>query len=232
MLLIHICGATIALISGFLATFVRKGSGWHAVAGNVFSGSMLAMATSAVYLSIFVKPIMINVIAGMLTIYLVSTGWWTAKRRAARTGTFDVVALLFVVMISSAGWMFGLQAAQSPTGMKDKMPAAGYFIFGTVALLFALLDVGMIVRGGVAGPRRLARHLWRMGLALLLATASLFPGQLKLFPMWRKTALPYVPHVLLIGSLLFWTARLLRRKRAVVQTPASVPLAARYTLDR
>ena len=58
---------------------------------------------------------------------------------------------------------------------------------GSVAVLAAAGDVRMLVRGGVFGAQRVARHLWRMCFGLFIATGSFlgtatstrFPGRTK-----------------------------------------------------
>src|SRR5258708_2995774 len=47
---------------------------------------------------------------------------------------------------------------------------------GSVALLAAAGDVRMLVRGGVLGAKRIARHLWRMCFGLFIAAGSFFLG--------------------------------------------------------
>jgi len=47
---------------------------------------------------------------------------------------------------------------------------------GSVCLLAAAGDVRMLVRGGVAGTKRIARHLWRMCFGLFIASGSFFLG--------------------------------------------------------
>jgi len=214
LLIIHICGATVGLLSGFMAMAFRKGSGLHGAAGTVFFVSMLTMSSSAAYIATFLRPIAINVVAGLLTFYLVSTAWRAAKRREGGTSIVDVGAMLFAIGVAALGLMFGFEARHSPNGMKDGIPVAMYFIFGSVGLLFAVADVRFLVRGGVVGAKRIVRHLWRMSLALLIATLSFFPGQAKLFPKWlRATNLLYVPHVLLLGGILLGLYRWSARKR-------------------
>jgi len=44
-LTLHIGGGTLAILSGFAALAFRKGSARHALAGSVFLGAMLVMAT-------------------------------------------------------------------------------------------------------------------------------------------------------------------------------------------
>lgn len=215
MLMIHICCATVGLLSGYLAIGLRKGSGLHGATGNVFFVAMLAMSSSAASIAAFWRPNMLNVVVGLLTFYLVGTAWRTARRSDGfMSGPFDRLALLFIAAVAALGLASGFAAAGSPTGTKDGMGASIYFIFGSVALLCAVSDFRMLLRGGVFGPRRIARHLWRMCLALLIATMSLYPGQAQLFPAWlRETRLLMIPHVLLIGSMVWWRIRVMRRER-------------------
>src|SRR5260370_6461799 len=46
LLILHICGATVGLLSGTAALIFRKGFRWHRAAGNVFFVSMLIMSRS------------------------------------------------------------------------------------------------------------------------------------------------------------------------------------------
>lgn len=209
ILLVHICTAVVGLLSGYLAMIYRKGSGGHGAAGTVFFVSMLLMSASGAYIGAFVRPIMLNVVVGTLTFYLVATSWRTARRREKRTDVFDVIAMLWATSVGIAGLTFAI------AGTKDKLPAPLYFAFGSVALLAAYGDLRMLLRGGAAGTQRIARHLWRMCFALLTATISFYPGQGKLFPKAiRDTGILMLPHVLLIGALLYWVIRMTRQKRA------------------
>jgi uncharacterized damage-inducible protein DinB len=220
--LIHVCGATLGLLSGYLAMVLRKGSGLHGAAGTVFFVSMISATSAGAYLAVFgLKPNSGNVMGSTLTFYLVATAWVTAKRRDGKPGLFDVGALLIALAIATAGARWGFEAANSQSGSKDGYASPFYFVFGSIALLFAASDVRMIVRGGVFGAKRIARHLWRMSFALLFATLSFYPGQGRLFPKWvRDTNLLYVPAVLLVGSMLLWLYRVSVRKR-VPQVPLS-----------
>jgi hypothetical protein len=214
LMMIHICGAIVGLLSGFMAMALRKGSGLHGAAGNVFFVSMLSMSAAGAYMAAFIKPNNGNIMGGVLTFYLVATGWGAGRRRDRKVGIFDVSALLIALAIGTAGVTWGFEAAISRSGLKDGYPPFLYFIFGSIALLFAASDVRMIVRGGVSGAQRIARHLWRMSLALLFALLSFYPTRAHLFPRWlNETNLLYVPHVLLIGAMFFWLVRVSVRKR-------------------
>ena len=226
-LMLHICGAVIGLLSGFAAMALRKGSSWHGAAGTVFFVSMLAMSASGAVIATFLRPNRLNMTVALLTLYLVSTAWRAARNRERGTGRLDVMAFLFVSAVGLSGIMAGIEAAGSPKGTKHGMPAAAYFVFGTVALLCAFTDVRMLRRGGLVGTQRLRRHIWRMSLALLIATLSFFPGQAKLFPpALRSTGLLFIPHVLLIGAMAFWMFRYRARRVARAVHTAEVSASA------
>jgi uncharacterized membrane protein len=230
LLMLHITSAIVGLLSGFMAMGFRKGSGLHGAAGTVFFVSMVSMSLSAVYIAAFLRPIMINVIAGLLTFYLISTSRLAAKRRQGGTNSIDRGAVLYAVALGAAGYWFGVQAANAPRGMLNGVPAAVYFVFGSIALLCAVNDVRMIKRGGALGAKRIARHLWRMCLALLIATLSFYPGQAKLFPKWlRATNLLFIPMILLIGAMFFWLYRVSVRKRVPSDRVIPNPVVAAGT---
>ncbi len=225
LLLVHVCGAVTGLLSGFMAMFLRKGSGWHAAAGTVFFVSMVCMTGGGAIIAGFLRPNSLNVVVSLLTFYLVVTARRAARQREAAVTPFDSGALLFVLFVALLGIASGMQAAASPGGMKDHVPAPLYFIFGAIALLCGISDMRMRLRGGVAGARRIARHLWRMSLALLITTLSFYPGQAKFFPQWlRDSNVLLIPHVLLFGAMLFHGVSMRRRKRQERrQTPEMAP---------
>lgn len=66
----------------------------------------------------------------------------------------------------------------------------------------------MILRGGLHGVQRIARHLWRMCVALLIAMFSFFLGQQQLLPeSVRGSFWPFVPEILVLGLMIFWLCR-------------------------
>ena len=69
ILIVHICGGTLGLLSGTAAMSFRKGSPRHVLAGKVFVASMLTMAAFAAYLAI-VRHQPNNIGGGILTFYL------------------------------------------------------------------------------------------------------------------------------------------------------------------
>ena len=207
ILLLHIASGTLGMLSGFVAVFLSKGSRRHGLAGDVFVVAMMSLSASAVYLAIM-KSQPGNILGGTLTFYLVTTAWMTARRRNAETGIFDWGALLVVLAVAACQLTFGLEAATSQTGLKFGYPPGPYFFMGSVAVLAVAGDVRMLVRGGVSGAQRIARHLWRMCFALFIAAASIFLARQHLFPaLLRTTGALYFLSFLPLLLMIFWFVR-------------------------
>src|SRR6267154_794238 len=207
LLLLHIVAGTLGMLSGFLAVFLLKGSRRHGRAGKVFVISMLCLSASGVYLAVM-KSQPGNILGGTLTFYLVATAWLTARRRDGEPGIFDWGALLVVLTVAAVEITYGLEAAIGPAGMKYGYPPWPYFLFGSVAVIAATGDVRMLVRRGISGTQRPARHLWRMCFALFIAAASIFLARQHLFPAFmRKTGALIFLSVLPLLLLIFWLIR-------------------------
>jgi len=207
VLVFHICAGTIGFLSGAAAVSLRKGSRQHGLAGSVFVISMLSVAESGEYLAI-VKSQTGNILGGALTFYLVATAWMTARRRERGTGIFDWGALLIVLALGVVTVTFAIEAAKSPTGMKYEYPPGPYIFLGTVALIAAAGDVRMMVRKGIPGRQRIARHLWRMCFAWFIAAASIFLARARLFPAFMsETGMLYFLSLLPLLLMIFWLVR-------------------------
>ena len=226
---IHISMGLVGILSGAAALTFRKGSRPHEMVGHVFFVSMLLMASMGATLAMTYSPNRGNVMGGGLTFYMVATAWATVRRKPGEIGRLEIALALLGSAVAAAGYTFGTMAAISPTNMLDKYHPPLYFIFGSVALLLVAFDVRMIVRGGLMGTSRLTRHLLRMCLAMFMATASLFLGQPKVFPMAvRHSGLLPVPVVLVVLALLYSLIRVrvwpwVRRVRATRGVRAAAP---------
>ena len=202
---IHTFVGTVAISAGFLAFLSRKGSSVHRFAGNTFVITMLASAATGVGLGLL-APVMLSAIGGAQVIYLVSTSWVTIQRSENQSGAFEILAFMLTLIIAGIGVVYGLEAARSEDGLKDGFPAILYFIYGTaIGVACAIVDLTVILRGGISGSQRLARHLWRMGFAMYVATASFFLGQPQVFPeTLRGTPILASPVLFVIAITMFW----------------------------
>jgi hypothetical protein len=207
LLLLHIVTGTLGMLSGFVAVFLLKGSRRHGLAGNVFVVAMLILSASGAYMA-FMKSQPGNVLGGTLTFYLVATAWFAARSREIETGILDWGALLIVLAVAAFNLTYGIEAAASADGLKYGYPAGPYFFLGSVAALATVGDVRMLVRGGISGTQRIARHLWRMCFALFIAAASIFLARQQIFPAFmRQTGALFFLSFLPLILMIFWMVR-------------------------
>ena len=213
VLIAHIGAGGVGLLSGAGALVFRKGGRAHRFAGNVFFTSILAMSAIGAGVAPLL-PQRSSVVPALLTFYLVATGWMAVRRHKTGVGRFEIGACLFALGIASIGAIFGLRASHDPTGMLDAEPPSTYYVFAVLAALAGASDMRLIVRGGVSGAQRIARHLWRMCAALLIAAISFFLGQQQVFPVSvRGSPILFLPEIAILGLLIFWIFRVRLSKR-------------------
>jgi uncharacterized membrane protein len=204
LLYAHIGGGTLGMISGAVALASRKGETIHRAAGNVFFAAMLAMAGVGATVAPFIHE-RASVVAGILALYLISTGWMAVKRAEGTIGRFEVGAFIVATFLALSGYTMATMAAQSPTGTLDGQPDQAFYVFAIVGTIAALADLKVLLQRGISGAGRIARHLWRMCTALTLATASFFLGQQKMLPAFlHHSSLLFVPVLVPLLAMAFW----------------------------
>lgn len=205
LLPIHIIAGIIGIASGFVALYTFKGAKLHRGSGTIFVYAMVIVATTGTVMGALLSE-MAAVIPGVLAFYLVLTSWLTARRPAVlKFHWMDLVLMLLALTLGIASIIYGFVAEGQPTAL--------YVVFGAVALLSALGDFRMLLARGIQGAPRIARHLWRMCVALLLAAISLFQGQAQVFPEpLQNSGLLPIPTLLVLLTMFFWLVRVLFTK--------------------
>ncbi len=204
----HVGGGLTGLVSGAVAVIAPKGGRWHVLAGNAFVASMLVVAGVGAAAAPLL-PQRLSVAGGAFTLYLVLSAWTTVRRRPARAGWIEVATMIGGVgALAVCGWLIWM-GSRSPDGAVDGQDYSPVFVFAILITLALALDVRMLRRGGVSGAPRLARHLWRMCLALFVASGSFFLGQPQLFPEWLlRSNILFVPALAPLAVLAMWMVRL------------------------
>jgi hypothetical protein len=177
---------------------------------------MLVMAATADYLAVVMPDQLPNLLIGTFTIYLIATAWMTVRRPERSCGLAEKIALGVILCLSVP---FAVLSVQLATGsrpfLKSAVPFEGpvlvaIYTFTSVMLLAAIGDLRMVLAGGIAGVRRLLRHLWRMCLGLAMAAGSAFTNGLpRLLPadVHVPLALLFVPQLAVLAVLVFWMLR-------------------------
>jgi hypothetical protein len=221
ILLLHVTGGGMGLLTGAVALSFRKGSRPHGVAGTVFFISMLIASAAGTYLG-FRNSEMDNVFGGVLVLYLLATAWVTARRKDGETGIFDWVGLLVALAVGVISMTYAIEAANSPTGTKAGLPPSGYWFPICVALISVAGDARMLLLGGLFGAQRIARHLWRMCFALFIASASIFLARPQLFPaLLSRTHILLLLGILPLILMVFWLVRVLFTNAFKSATPTT-----------
>ncbi|MET1110333.1 MAG: hypothetical protein ABWX67_02280 [Allosphingosinicella sp.] len=231
ILFLHVAGGSVAIVSGTAALAFRKGGRAHVLAGNIFFVSMLVMASIGALVAPFLltaqgNPKLFDSAAGFFTCYLVVTSWLTVRRKAGTIGRSEVAAFLFAATLAAAIVLVG-------TGREEPN---GYYGMGALIALAAAFDLKVIINRGIGGTPRIARHLWRMCLALFVAVGSFFLGQQRVMPEFMQGS-PWlsVPPLAVLAAMLFWllklrlakaVARLRRRRRSRRQEGAETAVPA------
>lgn len=223
--ILHVAAGTLALAGGYAAFALRKGGRGHALAGQVFTGSMLVMALSALTIALR-QGERLNALSACLTLYLVATGWHAARQRNPAQGRTIGLGAGLALAIAAGGYLLGWQTMQpgfadGDGGGTGNLPAP-YFVFASIALLAALHDLRVLRRGACSPGERIARHLWRMSLALAISAAAVFLGQQDEMPAWMLGPHLLVPPLAALGLMAWWLVKV-RRSGLVSARPAPRP---------
>lgn len=211
---IHILTGLLAIAAGTIAMTARKGSTLHRRSGNVFTISMLLMTGSAAVVAFFLRIDHVTAVVAVATAYLVLTARLAVKRTVPQSFTL----LLGLALVSAVLGVHALQLwfhfIDEPKSLITKnSPPQTLLVFGILSLLCALSDVRVLWAGQLSGTVRLVRHLWRMCVAMLIATGSFFAGQMQVFPLTvQKTTLLgwpilVLPVLLVLLATLYWLVR-------------------------
>jgi uncharacterized membrane protein len=207
-IILHFSAGGVAILSGAAALCVAKGGRLHRAFGTVFFAFMLITAAMATYLALTIPGQGSNVYGGVFTLYLVATAWMTVRRKEGSVGQFEMAALLVPLGMSGIFLLLLLQSAKGPAIGADGPPAFATYVFLVVALIAGAGDLKVILRRGISGAPRIARHLWRMCTALFVGTGSFFIGQQKVMPAFIQGS----PILLVLGFaplvvMVFWLIR-------------------------
>ncbi len=218
MVLIHVLGGSMGIVSGLVALYALKGATLHRKSGLVFVYAMLVMSLSGTLMAIGRTSAAMNIPAGLVTAYLVVTSLLAVQPSTSRSRRIDHAAMLTAFALGAGSIVSALisGAAGNPRFV------APLLLFGTLALSSGIGDRRMIRAGGLQGKPRIKRHLWRMSVALFIASASFFLGPVRRIPEpLRIPALRLIPLLILVTMAYWlWRYRARRTSRSLVAVTA------------
>jgi uncharacterized membrane protein len=207
----HFATGLIALVAGFLAVAVRKGSQLHRWSGVVFVCAMIA--TGLTVTGIYMYQGKWSSTGGISIVYWVLTAYTAVKQLPGLGRRVAIALAVLAFAIAANGYYWGVVAFGRPGASIDGAPAGMILFLSTILLFAAIGDVRMIRAGGIHGTRKVARHLWRMCFALFIASGSFFIGQMKFLPEpLRSLPLMIALGVSPLAILLYWMWRVRLRQ--------------------
>lgn len=216
----HVLGGAIAIVAGLVALYALKGAKLHRKSGTIFVYAMLVMSLSGAVMAVGRQGAAMNIPAGLVTAYLVITSLLTVHRPTARSRRVERGAMV-------AAFVFGLVsivAALVSAGRGNTGFVFPLLMFAVLALSAGVGDRRMLRAGRLQGAARLKRHLWRMCVALFIASGSFFLGPVRRIPEpLRIPALRLIPFVVLV-TMMYWLWRY-RRKRLSSSVGVTAPEA-------
>ena len=234
--ILHVVAGSLGILSGFLALYAAKGGTLHRQSGRVFVYAMITMALFGAFIAgVWRIGTFGNVPIGIFTAYLVITSLISVRPPdPTRARGLDMTLVVTVLAVALSLVTAGVVASASPTGRLSSFPPAPLFIFGALALIAFAGDVKLIRSGGtiaLRGAGRVGRHLWRMSLALVIASFSFFIGQARVIPKpIRIYPLLMVPPLIAVAALFYWLWRV--RIRLKMRGLQLKPVSAAPVLPR
>lgn len=216
-LIIHIAAGVSGLLTGFIALGVGKGGGLHRRSGLLFVYLMVvlglsgaAIATVQLTRPVHKPALPATILMGVFTAYLVVTALTTVRAPSLWGRRIDVMGIPVAAVIGVSQIALAALALRSSGYVFDMITVVGLG-FGTIALVAAASDLRIIRSVPLVGTKRIARHLWRMTLALWVATLSFSPRLSRGLP---KALHPYVmlPVLGVTLALVYWMWRVRYRK--------------------
>ena len=200
----HFLVGTIAIVSGFMAILLPKGTVSHKYIGLSFLCSMLALGITGSIVAFF-REVPISLMNGLFICYLVASSYKVIKQRPNTIDKLDKALLASSLLLLLGFIYFAIKASNAINGQLGGFGATAYIVFGSFAGLCFIGDIRFIKNKGLAGTQRLIRHLWRMMFPLFMSTTAFFLGQAKLLPPeFRKMEYLMIPVVFVIVSMVYW----------------------------
>jgi hypothetical protein len=159
LLILHIIGGFIALITGFIASVTKKGGKRHRQAGRVYFWGMTIVFVTAVVIGA-ARGKWFLFMVGFFSYYLVVRGYrilFLKKLGAGqRAGWLDWSIVLIATMFGASLVVWSLSLW--PNGL-----AIVALVFGIICLLFSAKDIHLFVKGPKRKTHWIFGHISSMG---------------------------------------------------------------------
>src|SRR5262245_42924951 len=113
----HVIGGAVAIVSGLVALYSFKGKRLHRRSGTIFVYAMLVMSLSGAIIAVGREGAEVNIPAGLVTAYLVTTALLTVRVPSARSRQVERGAMVAAFVLSAASILAAIATAQGSEPM-------------------------------------------------------------------------------------------------------------------
>lgn len=198
ILILHILGGSVGLITGTIAASVKKGSTAHLLSGKIFFWGMFIASFSALILSWLPGHESLFLFAvGGFTLYMIVSGYRIvllkrkSKQQEQGFSTIDYLVTLF-------GFLFAVfLLIQSGKGLLHKntfsiVPG----VFGLICMSYVLLDIRILTGNSTVKQSWMYNHIVRMMGAMIASYTAFLVVNVQIDMQWILWMLPSI-----IGSI-------------------------------
>ena len=201
LIILHIAGGTVGLITGTLAAAVIKGKKVHLAAGKVFFYAMLTTSVSALVISNLPGHNSILLFAvGGFTLYMIMSGYravWLKRNYGKTIQSFTWVDYAIGLFALTFGVLLLILSINSIRGGSFFGIVPG--VFGIICLGYALLDYNLLFNKVSVKQVWLSNHISRMMGAMIASYTAFLVVNVHISMQWILWVAPTVVGAVLIA---------------------------------
>ena len=214
MLVLHIGGGTVALLSGLVAMFTKKGSSIHRLAGRIYFWSMTAVFTGALVVSIAHQNYFLLMV-GFFSYYMTVRGYRILSLKSMHQGQ-SVAGVDYIIMFLAGLFIISLLIFGCVWLVHGQAMGAVAVTFGLIGCGFLWLDVRRFWNPPADRMHWWYGHINSMGGSYISAITAFIVVNIQLPQFqWVLWVLPSLIGSLIIGR----TIRRYRAKFSAVRVP-------------
>ena len=215
LLVLHITGGSLGLLTGTVSLIRKKGDRPHRITGKVFAYSMLVAGISSLGLA-SIHPNYFLFIVGVFTIYLVATGYRYLNLKSIGNNQKPKVidwAITVGMLVAGVAFIgFGIRLLLGGTNFGIVL-----ITFGTLGLRLVRTDFSNYKGKAITKNYWMLAHLQRMTGAYIAAATAFFVVNAKYSPLELHTILIWLlPTIVLTPFIIAWS----RKYKAKAAVPA------------
>lgn len=210
-LFIHASAGGLALISGIMAIFSKKGKKKHIISGNIYFWSMLVVIISGLIVGWYRNNLFLQAIA-VFSFYMAFTGKRLLRYKVKiNPQPIDWFVNAVAIGVAMAMLYFSIKIMLK-AGFAG--PAPMLLVFGSILLAMSGGDLLKMIGKKLVSNAWLYDHIGRMGGSFIATVTAFLVVNIHFDPGWVLWFLPTaIGTPMIIGAIVLWRKKLEGKKR-------------------